>query len=251
MKFLLYCILKYKRGEGPNPTELGIGGCPVFIIDFDGLGAAVSLHSEGTASTDPTTLMSYHRVIESLNNQITVIPLRFGTLVSREEDVLRLLKNRYDRYVDTLDELHGCVEMGLRIILNVNSLIPEIESAQKWSGMKTSGPGASYLATKQSKYKDDLESLRFKTELEEPIHAQFRGLFTKSRSEVSKLKQHDSQSAAALLSLYYLVPRSSVEPFRQAYDLLPKERIQIMLSGPWPPYNFVLPEDALKKQPPF
>jgi hypothetical protein len=36
------------------------------------------------------------------------------------------------------------------------------------------------------------------------------------------------------------VPRASVESFRRAArHLRPKESVKLLLSGPWPPYNFV------------
>ena len=47
-----------------------------------------------------------------------------------------------------------------------------------------------------------------------------------------------------LLSLHFLVPRDSVETFRRAARHLPANpSVQLHLSGPWPPYNFV---DALQ-----
>jgi hypothetical protein len=43
-----------------------------------------------------------------------------------------------------------------------------------------------------------------------------------------------------LLSLYFLVPGSAVESFRQAFrHLSATEPARLLLSGPWPPYNFV------------
>jgi hypothetical protein len=36
------------------------------------------------------------------------------------------------------------------------------------------------------------------------------------------------------------VPRAAVEAFRRAArHLHPKESVKLLLSGPWPPYNFV------------
>ena len=43
-----------------------------------------------------------------------------------------------------------------------------------------------------------------------------------------------------LLSLYFLVDRAVVESFRQAFRRLSEaESARLLLSGPWPPYNFV------------
>ena len=44
-------------------------------------------------------------------------------------------------------------------------------------------------------------------------------------------------------SLYFLIPRESIDAFRQAFRQLSKtDSARLLLSGPWPPYNFVQPE---------
>jgi hypothetical protein len=49
-----------------------------------------------------------------------------------------------------------------------------------------------------------------------------------------------SSGRSRLLSLYFLVPRDSVGCFRRAARGLHRnESVKLLLSGPWPPYNFV------------
>ena len=44
-------------------------------------------------------------------------------------------------------------------------------------------------------------------------------------------------------SLYFLVKRGAVESFRQAFRRIERaESARLLLSGPWPPYNFVAPK---------
>ena len=53
-----------------------------------------------------------------------------------------------------------------------------------------------------------------------------------------------SSGGSRLLSLYFLVPRDSVETFRfTARHFLADKSLEARLKGPWPPYNFV---DALQ-----
>jgi hypothetical protein len=43
--------------------------------------------------------------------------------------------------------------------------------------------------------------------------------------------------------LFFLVPRPAVDSFRLAFRQLTKsESARLLLSGPWPPYNFVASE---------
>ena len=51
--------------------------------------------------------------------------------------------------------------------------------------------------------------------------------------EKSKFQNHT-------LSLYFLVPRKFIDPFRQVFrDIESRWNIRMLLSGPWPPFNFV------------
>jgi hypothetical protein len=58
-----------------------------------------------------------------------------------------------------------------------------------------------------------------------------------------------SQTPNPLVSLYFLVPRQSVERFRQVFRHICRgQNVKLLMSGPWPPYNFVTPcngEDTL------
>jgi hypothetical protein len=48
-----------------------------------------------------------------------------------------------------------------------------------------------------------------------------------------------------MLSLYFLVKREEVEKFRQIFQAFASRySARILLSGPWPPFNFVLPEGS-------
>ena len=57
------------------------------------------------------------------------------------------------------------------------------------------------------------------------------------------MKCREDRSSAAdgrLLSLFFLVRRENVERFREAFGQLQQETsAKMLLTGPWPPYNFV------------
>lgn len=69
--------------------------------------------------------------------------------------------------------------------------------------------------------------------------ARLAGMFVKSKLEAPT-------PSLPLLSLYFLIPRSTVEPFRLAFrQLTETESARLLLSGPWPPYNFVISRSGL------
>ena len=67
----------------------------------------------------------------------------------------------------------------------------------------------------------------------------FSGLYAKHRTDT------DTKNGAVILSLYFLTPESKVNRFREAFGRVAENGdARAMLSGPWPPYNFVTPDIA-------
>jgi hypothetical protein len=52
-----------------------------------------------------------------------------------------------------------------------------------------------------------------------------------------------------MLSLYFLVPKKSIDPFRRVFRHMRRrmETTKLLLSGPWPPYSFVLPDNEERR----
>jgi hypothetical protein len=95
-------------------------------------------------------------------------------------------------------------------------------------------PGAAYLAGLRKRHPpgDGLEAEEGR--LAERIAGALGGCHERLRAEAS------DAAGGRLLSLYFLTPRTSVADFRDRVRRmqLPKGT-RLLLSGPWPPYNFV------------
>ena len=93
--------------------------------------------------------------------------------------------------------------------------------------------GLAYLTARKAHYAHQDRWTKEYRQAAERCLAQFAGLFVKSNTEAPSPR-------LPLLSLYFLVPRPAVESFRQAFrHLTETESARLLLSGPWPPYNFV------------
>lgn len=219
LSLLLYAILR--AGELP-PQEplLGIGDRPVFLIQDDRLGAAVSRVSPEDLILDPTRAMAYEKVIAALHRAQTVIPVRYGCLFEGESLVLRHLTGNARSYECLLEDLGECVEMGIRAL-------QAFEPSDREEDEKH--PGRAYLASQQSRY-----SMVDQIALEQWICLALKGLFIRHK------KESTVRAGRCLLSLYFLVPGKAVESFCHAFlQLCVRETTPLLLSGPWPPYNFV------------
>ena len=240
MSYLLYCIF-----HCPLPADLeipaGVGGQRVFTANYKGFGAVLSNLAEPDSPPDISAILAYETVVESFHCHLTVIPLRYGSRVECPYEAIGLLRKNQDAYRALLHELEGLAEMGIQLLLDNSGAGTE---SNPWPVPPRSIPlfcasGAGYLAAKRQRYLGVDRAALHQRRLVEEVCGSLADFFVRRKEEIPEW------SRTQLLSLYFLVPRDSVESFRRAAcHLRPQEPVKLLLSGPWPPYNFV---DSLER----
>lgn len=167
-----------------------------------------------------TRLLAHERAIAWFHASRTVIPIRFGCVVE-ESAVLDRIRERRVEYEELLGRLEGRSEMGLRLWW-----APPPEEPQP------AREGARYLAAVRGRHaglRPDERTWAAR------IACELKGLYAGQRNEARPADN------GRLVSLYFLVPRDSVEDFRgrarQMKTVVPLD-MKVLVSGPWPPYNF-------------
>ena len=235
MSYLLYCIFGTSARQDLGLPS-GIGRQPVFVVAQNGLSAALSELAESDLVPDISQTLSYGRVVEHFFRDQTVIPLRYGCQLENASEVISLLEDHHGEYQTLLRELEGLNEMGIRVLLEGSEVGTKTDTSpvppETFPG--TCNSGAAYLAAKRQRFLDLDRAVLDQRLLVDELCGPLSGLFVRRKVESPDLTR------SRLLSLYFLVPRTSVESFRQATrSLHPKESVKLLLSGPWPPYNFV------------
>jgi hypothetical protein len=238
MAFLLYGIVFSQSGgpgSGRPPSGLppGVGGAPVRLIAEGGLSAAVSWIEPSDLSPNVARALSYAGVVETLHADRTVLPMRYGCLFEEDRQVVELLAVHGQQYAAVLRGLDGCVEMGVRVLLATESSSPPPSFSSESGGAS----GRAYLTARAVRHARAEEVAGALAAVTERLRTALDGLA--ERTETG----HGVRAAPGLSSLYFLVKRGSVEPFRRAFQRIERaEPARFLLSGPWPPYNFVGPE---------
>lgn len=230
MSYLLYAIVS--RGARPVLPP-GVGGASVSLIEQGDLGAAVSAIDPTAATPDIPRLLSFSKVVEVLHAHRTIVPMRYGCLVDEAGQVIDLLRTRGEDYATILRRLEGCVEMGVRILPPVErpplrrDVGPEIESPM----------GRAYLTDRAARYAQAEAAARALTAPMEQVRRALGGLASLTSADA------DCHAGPAhFASLYFLVKREMVESFRDTFRWIERTTSAgLLLSGPWPPYNFVTP----------
>ena len=269
--YLLYCIFHSSGGQRQG-TLPGVGDQPVFSVAVNGISAAVSEISDANLTPDVPRVMAYQNVIASFHNDGTVIPMRFGCVFRGRSQVIQFLNKNARRHGSLLKELDSCVEMGIRLMIDDNELpiggLKNREINPEISHSKLKLSGKAYLMGRKTHYAQEEHITNAKNEIAGQFRAALKGLFVKCKVETppmltpsqnlrtslqsatktednSPINNQQSTINNRLLSLYFLVPGKSIDPFRQVYRRMRRrmKTTKLLLSGPWPPYNFVLPDN--------
>ena len=252
MSCLLYCILDSRTDYRPRSVS-GVGDRPVSMVTTGGLGAALSSSSGLDLRPDTTNVLAYHKVIAAFHRYGTVIPLRYGLICEDASQVVKILDEQRERYMSLLIELQGCVEMGISILLpsiaTSNAHLPSATRDILPDGVQELKGGRAFLAARRAHYARLERTARTDRACVEQCRAAFAGMFIKCNVEspTIRLKRFNRNSP---LSLYFLVPRDSLSAFRGAFRRMSiGERAKVLISGPWPPYNFVQPDSGSRACP--
>lgn len=229
MAYLVYCIMKGAVFGGGPIT--GVKGKEVSLVTGHGLCAAVSEMSSVEGAPPVSELLAYGRVVEDLHRLKAVVPMRYGCFLDGVPDIQRILKERKRQYESLLEELEGHVEMGIRILLPEEGVNPQQEEQPV--------NGRNYLALRKAHYRMRDETSQHHQMFLDRYIQDFSSLYSKCRTETA------TKNGAIVLSLYFLIPENTVNLFRESFQrVVENGRSRTLLSGPWPPYNFAIPDRA-------
>jgi len=155
------------------------------------------------------------RVVESLREQAdAVLPVRLGEDFVDDAALEAAVAPRAHALQERLEEVRGCVEVGLRV---VGDVLPAGEEPCD---------GASYMRMR-------LAPLRLRSALEESLHAPLE-----RRAKAARVAPFGS--APLMLEASYLVSEGAVDDFAgEAVDLASAwPRLSVTCTGPWAPYSF-------------
>jgi len=258
MSLLLYCIF---RSETSLPGILpgGIDGSTLALAVEGELAAAYSTAPvDSLPAPTPLQAKAYAQAVDIMHRSCTVLPMRYGNVLANEQQIVELLRKHKAEFLSKLQELDGCIEMGIRMIISkqgqharndADARPPQNGAAYlQWhrrpacdscmfTGETPVPHGAAYLQARRRRYAElDSVAQQVKDHAGR-CRAAFDGLLVQCKIESSTLP--DSANYAALLSLYFLVKKECEQPFRRAFrELADREPAKLILSGPWPPYNF-------------
>ena len=203
------------------PQRRGLGGATLRGLESDGLAAIYSRHRSLRPRASPELVLAHERVVEAIMASGPVLPLRFGTQLEGEQRLAAVLHERRAELLRALERVRGHVELGLRAFPARRS------HADLDPGERT---GRDYLLARAADHRRADEAA---LHLHAPL-AEF--------APASRLRERPAPPAVLVAA--YLVESDGVAEFRaRAEELAARhDHLHAVVTGPWPPYNFVAEE---------
>jgi hypothetical protein len=236
MAWYAYCIGEKQafpelaRHRKPIPMEsvLGVSGSQVFLYPASDLAVIVSEHDNQEA-LDQKSGMEHARVVADCFAHSTVLPFRFGTIFNDDESLRRSIRSNQRQFLGNIDKLRGKTEMHLKIFVD-DCCGHAIEKH-----LVAEGLDQDYFASlRQSAGRQRERQTRARA-----VSFQMHRLFLPLDEEVSCRL---IEGGKMVLDIAHLIDRKCVERYVNKFSTTcaTMKECQMQLSGPWPPYHFVL-----------
>lgn len=177
---------------------------------------------------------SHDGVLSSVLGATPLVPLRFGAVFRDEAGVREMLHEREGEFRSALERLRGHVELGVKVFLVDASPREDAKPAT----------GREYLLQKQ-RARDAAATVQ--TEAFERVlalHEHLASLADGARVNAPQPPELSGRREPMLLNAAYLVRTDEQPEFTAAADDHGDGRLEVVVTGPWPAYNFVEPEEA-------
>lgn len=171
---------------------------------------------------------THDAVLASAIGTAPLVPFRFGTVYRSEDGVRTMLHEREAELLDTLQRLRGHVELGVKAFL-----------LDAPSGDAPSS-GREYLLSKrraQDAHTEAIDALQ-------ALHAQLASLADDTRVNRPQPPELSGRREPMLLNAAYLVRDERRAEFSAAAADYGHDRVEIVVTGPWPAYNFAEDQGA-------
>src|SRR5579864_1418441 len=121
--------------QGREFGHIGIGGRAdvVYTLPYQNIAAIVSCSPMVKYAVTRDNAIAHAKVLEMAVEDGTTLPVRFCTIAKNEETIVeKILKTRYQEFIDLLREMEGKIELGVRARwTDLNAVFAEVVEENK------------------------------------------------------------------------------------------------------------------------
>jgi hypothetical protein len=239
----IYGIIATGQRREFGPIGIGARGDVVYTLPYQGLAAIVSPSPIVKYAVTRDNSMAHARVVEKAMEEYTILPVRFCTIAEEEETIVeKVLKVRYQEFMDLLGEMEGKIELSVRALwTNLDAIFAEVVAENKEIQSIKEAVRREKNEQKQYAGKIKIGQLVQKA-LEEKKKREVEDLLEALKPFSLACKENRIYGDMNLVNAAFLVDREQERAFdrkMQELEELYGERKKLKYTGPVAPYNFV------------
>jgi Gas vesicle synthesis protein GvpL/GvpF len=190
---------------------------------------------------------AHEAVLEAAQETGAVLPFRFGTVYLSEAHIHEMLVRERGELAAGLARVRGKREWGVKGLVDFEVLAEWLRSSEPApADPSAEGEGSAYLARRQHERRAREDADGALLAVAEEAHARLSACAAEAALNSPRRTTSAKKARDVFLNGVYLVERSREAELQQAAsELLDRFRdrgIHFDVTGPWPPYNFVVME---------
>jgi len=226
-------------GVVPASAEIELADEPVRLVAHRGIAAVVS-DIESAELKAVRVLRTHWRVLEQVSTRTTVLPVRFGTVMSDDTAVVdEFLEPEHDELTASLEAMVGKVQLTVKGFYEEGALMADVVArspaiARLREDVRALPEAAAY-------YKRIELGQRVAAEVERSRERDAQDVFERLSPLAVDARLEPPSTIDCAVNAAFLVEDRRVEAFSQAVTALGRElagRIRLRYIGPLPPYSF-------------
>jgi len=245
---LIYAILSGKPGSEMLKAlfagmKKGIAETELAVVSSGQISAVVSDIVKADLVANQANAITFADVIEILAQQYTLLPMRFGSVMESADSVSMMLERNYEEIQKNLQKVENKVEYGLKIFCNSEKLREQIKPKSEELILSPGKPDSE--TSNHSIYRDYVNNKLKEHRLEELLLAYIDSVIAQITEKINQLsavlKFKKIVTETTIIDAVFLLDKEQENNLIQAIDDFKNQfnALNFVLTGPWPPYNFV------------
>lgn len=191
---------------------------------------------------------AHEAVLERTLEVTTIVPLRLCTLFDSEANLRAMLERERDALLTALAALDGRQEWGVKLLadrvrLDEEARVRSEESDALENELDSRSEGGAYMLRRRLERQVREQADVLAAEIADDVHGRLQEWAVDAVTRPPQNRELSGHEGEMLLNAAYLIEADRIDELRELVtELEARHRgagVQIEMTGPWPPYNFV------------
>lgn len=239
----IYGIIGASQRQELGPLGIGGRGDMVYTLPYQNVAAIISKAPIVKYPVTRENMLAHSRILEKAAEETTVLPVRYSTVAANEEMIIeKLLKTRYQEFIDLLKAMAGKIELGVRARwVDLNATFAELVEENK--NIKALKAASLNEKNEQRRYANNIKIGELVQQaLAEKKKREARALIDTLRPLSLDYREREIYGDMNIINAAFLIVREKVPDFDQKINELEKMyqgSKQLKYTTTAVPYNFV------------